>query len=112
MNPLLEPSKFDLNNIDMFFGNRAKTPVRMPQNRSQMPLEGPMNVSQGVSTPQTLQTAPNSQNSGSTSEGNKTSPKFALEVPSIALGGVRTAPMRMEIAPVQQEFDFSQNKPR
>ena len=113
MNPLLEPSKFDLNNIDMFFGNRAKTPVRMPQNRSKMPLEGPMSVSQGVDTPQTLQTAYNAQKGGSTSEGNKTSPKFALEVPSMELGGgVRTAPMRMEIAPVQQEFDFSQNKPR
>lgn len=110
MNPLLEPSKFNINNIDLFFGNRAKTPARMPQNRPQMPLEGPMNVSQGVSTPQTLQTASNSQKSGSTSEGKKNSPKFALEVPAMELGGgVRSAPMRMEIAPVQQqEFDFSQ----
>lgn len=110
MNPLLEPSKFDINNIDLFFGNRAKTPARMPQNRAKMPLEGPMSVSQGVDTPQTLQTASNSQKSGSTSEGNKNSPKFALEVPAMELGGgVRSAPMRMEIAPVQQqEFDFSQ----
>lgn len=112
MNPLLEPSKFDLNNIDMFFGNRAKTPVRMPQNRSKMALEGPMSVSQGVDTPQTLQTAYNAQKGGSTSEGKKNSPKFALEVPAMELGGFHTAPMRMEISPVQQEFDFSQNKPR
>lgn len=109
MNPLLEPSKFDINNIDLFFGNRAKTPARMPQNRSKMPLEGPISVSQGVDTPQTLQTASNSQKSGSTSEGNKNSPKFALEVPAMELGGgMRTTAMRMEIAPVQQEFDFSQ----
>lgn len=108
MNPLLEPSKFNINNIDLFFGNRAKTPARMPQNRPQMPLEGQMNVSQGVSTPQTLQTAYNAQKGGLTSEGNKNTPKLAVELPSLQLGGFRTAPVRMEVAPVvQQEFNFS-----
>jgi hypothetical protein len=104
----LEPSKYDLRNISPFLPKGTKTGFISPKFGPGMPLQGPMNVSQGVDTPQPLQTA---NKGGSTSEVQPSTEKLALEIPSMELGGgVRTAPVRMELAPVAPKKPTSKQK--
>lgn len=95
---IFEPSKYDLRNISPILPSGTKNRFKSPKFEPTMGLESVNNVGQGVSTPQTLQTA---NKSGSTSEVKPSTPKLALELPSMELGGgIRTEPVRMEIAPV------------
>lgn len=103
---IFEPSIYDPKNIS-FIAPVVKRPSRMPRNRSEMPLEGANSVGQGQDSTQAQQRV---SNGPKTSENQPSKgPKLALELPSMELGGgVRTTAMRMELSPVQQEFDFSQ----
>lgn len=102
---IFEPSIYDPKNIS-FIAPMVKRPARMPQNRAYNGLEGAMSVGEGQDSTPTQQRA---SNGPKTSEKQSKSPKLALELPSMELGGgVRTTAMRMELSPVQQEFDFSQ----
>jgi len=101
---IFEPSKYDLSNISPVLPNSIKTPFTMPKFGPRMGLESVNNVSQGVSTPQQQHGA---YNSPKTAEQKPNTPKLSLEVPSIHLGGgISTSPVKFEMAPQQQEFNF------
>lgn len=102
---IFEPSKYDLANISPVLPNSVKTPFIMPKFGPRMGLESVQNVSQGVDTPQTQHGA---SNSPKTSSQKPNTPKLSLEVPAIHLGGgISTSPVKFEMSPVQQEFDFN-----
>ena len=102
---IFEPSKYDLRNLPPILPNGVKTPTTMPQFVARMGLESVNNVRQGVDTPQTQHGA---SSGPKTQQSKPNTPKLALEVPAIHLGGgISTSPVKFEMAPIQQELPFN-----